>query len=291
MPKEFTVILKELENIRNLPTLPVILERVKKAVQNPNSNADQIAKIVMDDPAMMARILKVVNSPLYAGTERIDSLQMAVSRLGFTALHNIALSTSVFSSFGKAKKSSFDRVEFWRHSISTGIAANAVSVACRQNLKKRYSQDTLHLAGLLHDIGKIILENYYNEEFTQAISMTRDQGVPLCAAETQCVGATHNQIGGWLAEKWNLSPDLIEVVRWHHAPHNASEEAQELVELCHVANYICNFRMIGDGGDTISPSCQPGVLKRLGLEEETYWAILDTIVEESKKSEILLSLL
>ncbi|NCC49666.1 MAG: HDOD domain-containing protein [Spartobacteria bacterium] len=291
MPKEFPVILKELENIRNLPTLPVVLERVKKAVRDPKSNADQIARIVMDDPAMMARILKVVNSPLYAGAEKIDSLQMAISRLGFTALHNVALSTSVFTSFAKTANSVFDRIEFWRHCISTGIAANAVCTTCRSKLKRRYSPDMLHLAGLLHDIGKIILDNYYNDEFTRAIGLTKEQGVPLCAAETQCVGATHNQVGGWLAQKWNLAPELVEVVRWHHAPHNASDEAQELVEITHVANYICNFRMIGDGGDTISPSCQPGVLKRLGLEEETYWNILDSIVEESKKSEILLSLL
>ena len=108
-------IFQTLDKIRNLPTLPVVVQQLRKAVADPNSDASRIAKLIQDDPSMMARILKVVNSVLYGASVPINSLQMAVSRMGLNAVNNIAMSTSVFSTFSKAQQTDFNREDFWRH--------------------------------------------------------------------------------------------------------------------------------------------------------------------------------
>jgi len=147
-------IFQKLESIRDLPTLPMIIEKLGAAIRDPNTNAEGIAGIIEDDPAMMAKILKVVNSVLYGAREPINSLQLAVARMGLNAINNIAMSTSVFTTYKKDEQSDFDRVEFWRHCICTGIAAEVIYRRCRENLSQNYSKDLIHLSGLLHDIGK-----------------------------------------------------------------------------------------------------------------------------------------
>jgi putative nucleotidyltransferase with HDIG domain len=284
-------IFRKLESIRDLPTLPVILEKLKKEMLNPDCDATRIARIVEDDPSMMARILKVVNSPLYSGAERIDTLPLAISRMGLNAISNIALSTSVFSTFGPAWQKDFDRKEFWRHSISTGIAANVIYERRMNHLTGRYEKNEIHLAGLLHDIGKIVFEQYFHDEFVSSVLFCKQRSIPLFQMELECIGADHAQVGAWLGERWRLSEKIIETIRWHHEPTNAKEEYQELIMMCHAANYICNLVHIGDSGDAVAPAFFRGVWKRLGVDIEEISGMIEQIKEESKKSELMLSLL
>ena len=273
------------------PTLPVIITKLGEAIRDPESDAERIAGIIEDDPAMMAKILKVVNSVLYGAREPIHSLQLAVARMGLNAINNIAMSTSVFSTFPKDGQSDFNREEFWRHSISTGIAANIVYERCKRNIKQRYTRDMLHLAGLLHDIGKILFENYFHDQFMAAIQTCGEANIPLFQVELESIGADHAQVGAWLGKRWNLSEPLIETIRWHHEPENSSEPCQELVMLCHTANYICNLENIGDSGDAVAPSFFKSVWVRLGLEISDISDVVDEVNEEARNSEVLLSFL
>jgi len=284
-------ILDRLGTIRNLPSLPAVVNKVRQAVRNPRADARRIAGIIEDDPSMMTRILKVVNSAFYGGVEPITSVQQAVARMGFNAVSNIAMSTSVFSSFGRDDEAGFDREEFWRHCISTGIAANVLYDATAGNLNRRYSADVLHLAGLLHDIGKIIFEQFFHEEFAVALERCAFEHRPLFSVETEILSANHSFVGAWLGEKWNLSPEVVEAIAFHHDPENACEEYRELVMLCHAANFICNLRRIGNSGDSTAPSFVFGVWKHLGFDADDIPLVVDKIQEESAKSEILLSFL
>jgi HD-like signal output (HDOD) protein len=281
--------LKRLNTIRNLPTLPVIIQKLGKEVRNPRSDAKKVARIIEDDPAMMARILKVVNSAFYAGVEPVTSIQLAVARIGMTAVGNIAMSTAVFSAFGKAGATDFDRKEFWRHSICTGIAAGVLYDRVRSAIPSRFTKDVLHLAGLLHDIGKIVFDQYFHAEFMEAIKNGQAEQVSLLDSETKVIGEGHNRVGAWLGWKWNLTEDLQQVIRFHHDPDASDEKHWYLTGLVHTANYICNLEKIGYSGDQ-TPQFAQNVWKKFGLAVGDIPDVVDKVNEESKKSEILMTI-
>ena len=285
--------LERLQAIKNLPTLPLVIDRLNAAIRDPNSDGKRIASIIEDDPAIMARTLKVVNSAFYSGAEPITSLQVAISRLGITAIRNIAMSTSVFSTFGMGRSADgLDREEFWRHSICTGIAAGVIADSVPDRLRNRHSKDLLHLAGLLHDIGKIFYDEFFHDEYNAALRIAMLDGKPLYEVEKTVMGMDHAQAGMWLAVKWKLGTDLPNLIYWHHAADriDMDNEAGEVVALVNVANYICNVEKIGAGGDS-HPTHISAVWKRLGLSVDDISGIADKIHEESSKSEILMSLM
>lgn len=281
--------LRRLNVIRNLPTLPVILQKVSREVRNPASDAKKIARIIEDDPAMMARILKVVNSAFYAGVEPVTSIQLAVARIGMTAVGNIAMSTAVFSAFGKSNLADFDRQEFWRHSICTGIAAGVLYDRVRSSIPVRIGRDVLHLAGLLHDVGKIVFDQFFHSEFMDAIKKGHDAQISLLDSEIEVIGEGHTKVGAWLGWKWNLTDDLREVIRYHHDPEAGDPKHWHLTGLVHTANYICNLEKIGNSGDQM-PVYLESVWKKFGLAVGDISDVVDRVNEESKKSEILMTI-
>lgn len=284
-------IIDVLDSVRNLPTLPIVMQKLSSVIHDPNSDARTVARLIEDDPAITARILKVVNSSLYAGGVEIDSVSQAVARLGMNATNNVALSTSIFSAFKDPSGTSFDRNAFWKHSICVGIAACVVHAHAKPNLKKRHTNETLRLVGLLHDIGKLIMDQFMSEDFEAALRMAREQGMPLISAEFETAGIDHATLGGWLCAKWHMNEETMQPLLWHHDPDSGPPEHWEVAALCHMANYICNREQIGDGGDLAEPVCVQSVWKRLGLTVHDISTIVDEVHEEAKKSDILMSLI
>lgn len=239
---------------------------------------------------MMARILRVVNSPLYAGLAPVSSLELAVTRMGFSAVTNIAISTAVFSTFGKHGQQDFDRVAFWRHSISAGIAAQILYDRARPGMRRRYTPDLLHLVGLLHDLGKILLDQHFHADFMSAVDQAHAQQIALELAERSVLGTDHAEVGSWLGMRWRLAPQIMQVIRWHHNPAQADIEEQELVMLVHAADYICNLEHVGDGGNCTAPGFHQRTWTGLGLSARDIPEVLEEVVERSGESEVLLAL-
>ncbi|MCF8109545.1 MAG: HDOD domain-containing protein [Desulfohalobiaceae bacterium] len=241
-----------LEAIENLPTLPQVIEHLGRAMEDPDVSAKRIAKIIEDDPAIMARIMKVVNSTLYSGVQKITSLQSAIVRLGFQTVSNIAMSVAVFSTFPPQAHSeqSFDRAAFWRHCIYTGIAAEVVQNQIPEFEETDYNNTTLQLSGLLHDIGKIIFEQYFHAQFVQVVNVGHQEAFPLHEAETRLLGVNHAQAGAWLGWKWRLPEEIIEVIGHHHHPHDTHGlDHPRLVQICSLANLLVNNGQLGNSGN------------------------------------------
>ena len=281
-------VIRRLESIRNLPTLPAVIENLGAALQDPEVDVEDIAAIIEDDPAIMARIMKVVNSTLYLGVQEATSLRTAIVRLGFGAVSNIAMSAAVFSTFAPADKPGLNRTEFWRHCISTGIASDIVCQQLATFAEVRISRDALHLYGLLHDIGKIIFEQYFHEGFVAALELARKEQTPLDEAEFRMLGADHAQVGAWLARQWNLSEELIAVIRWHHRPQQAGEQNRDLVRICYLADLVVNAGQLGAGGN-VSRAHAGEIQAEFDLDNDYLLKIIKSVDSRAAQSPLLMS--
>lgn len=283
------VIFNKIEQIQNLPTLPAVISRLNKVIEDKHANAETVSNIIQDDPAMMARILRVVNSAFYGVSQPVASIQQAVSLLGFIAVKNIAITTSAFSTFSIKEQTDFNRDEFWRNSISVGIATNILYQNVKGHVQQHVASDLLHLAGLVHGIGIIIFEQYFHIKFMVALLLSQKENIPLVKAEEEALGVDHCEVGAWLGKKWNLPPDVVECIRWHHDPEKSDPKYRMLVNLCHTAKYICTLEKLGDYGDS-GPTFKQSVWRELGLSVKDIPGVVDKIKEESVKSEILLAI-
>jgi putative nucleotidyltransferase with HDIG domain len=246
------------ESIINLPTLPMIISRMIELVDNPKTSAGSLARLISTDQALTARILKLANSAYYGFPREISTVNMAIVVLGFNTVKDMGLSLSVFDMFKDAETAgAFDTTQFWEHSVGCGIAARAVARSCGHRLAGE-----AFVAGLLHDIGKVILKQYFPKEFKEIMALSSAEGASLEAIELQVIGTQHGQVGGWLAEKWNLPKIIADSITFHHAPWESKQD-NVFVAAISLADYLCHLAGIGKSGRT----------NLFPLDEQT-WAIL-----------------
>lgn len=271
------------EKIQGLPTLPAMLSTINKMVLNPRTSAKEIAQVISTDPVLTSKVLQVVNSPFYGFPNRITTVTHAIVILGFNTMKSIVLSSTIFDLFRKeGRVGGLDRAEFWKHSIACGAAA--------KTLGRRLGYAALEeifIAGLLHDIGKIVLDQFLHEKFSLALDQARLRHILLVEAEQEVLGVTHADVGGWLFEKWSLTKGLVETTRCHHNTALA-RESQKLAEIIHVADILARAIRFGNGGDARIPTLIEGAWKSLGLSETIFDDLLRETGEEIDKSTVFL---
>lgn len=232
------------QSIIGLPTLPTIVSKMIELVDNPRTSAASLARLISTDQTLTARILKLANSAYYGYPKEISTVNMAIVVLGFNTVKDMGLSLSVFDIFkSKENNSVFDIARFWEHSIGCGVASRMLA----RNYHSRNASEAF-VAGLLHDIGKIILNQYFHPEFTEITELV-STGNTLEKAEEAVIGTSHAQVGSWLAEKWNLPEIITQTIRYHHEPWNATKD-KVLVATASLANYLCHVSEIGNSGRT-----------------------------------------
>jgi HD-like signal output (HDOD) protein len=280
------------ESAEDLPTLPEIAVRLQEVVDDPYSSAKDVARIIEEDPAIATKVLKMVNSVFYAplNGEEVTQLTPAIARLGFVAVVNIALSTSVFQAFSRVQMPVFNRREFWKHSVCVGIVTSVLHDQYSEQFSQRISRDMAHLSGIVHDMGKILFERYANEEFHHAIKSAEKEDIPSVKEECRLIGMGHDEAGAWLGQKWRLGQAIQAVVRWHHDPLLCPEtDLQPLVKLVHMADYLCHQQKLGQSGN-YNPSYDQHVANELSLTDEKISEIMEIVKIEASNSEVLLSL-
>ncbi|MDD2717352.1 MAG: HDOD domain-containing protein [Candidatus Wallbacteria bacterium] len=230
--------------IKDLPTLPIVVNKIVTLVENPKASAADLAKIVSMDPALTTKILTVVNSAFYSFPRKISTISHAVMILGFGDVKNIALSISVFNIFKGKKSEALNLPEFWKHSIGVGVAARLLG----KRVKYPEAEEAF-IAGLLHDVGKIVFQRFFSTEYAKVIQYCQSHRIWIREAEKAILdGTDHNDIGEVVGEKWKLPPRLVRVLKYHHTP-LASPEADMLTSLVHAGDVFTRIRKIGDGGD------------------------------------------
>ncbi len=274
---------KLVERVQGLPTLPSMLNNINQMILNPKTSAKEVAQVISSDPALTSKVLRVVNSSFYGFPNRITTITHAIVILGFNTIKSIVLSSTIFDVFRRTvKPGDFDRTEFWKHSIGCGAAAKVVG--------RRLSYpmlEELFIAGLLHDVGKIVMDQFLPDKFAEVLGLVRKKDCLIYDAEQLVLGATHADVGAWLFEKWNLSRGLIETTRCHHNPSLASENPR-FAEIVHVADILVRAIRFGSGGDQKIPALSEAAWKSLGLQDGEMDDLLAQTGAEIEKAMVFL---
>jgi HD-like signal output (HDOD) protein len=277
-PKRF------IRSIDTLPTLPSVVAKIGELVENPAASAADINKVIRQDIALSARILKLVNSSFYGFPRRIGSVTHAVVILGFNTVRNVALSAFVVDAFA-GRDLPFGYREFWIHSLGVGVAATAL--AERRALAR--AEDAF-LGGLLHDVGKIVLHSYARAEYAAVLRRVDERDCLLVDAERELLGMTHADVGSLLLDAWHIPSHLVEVVKLHHEPEKATADP-ELAAVVHLADILTRALLVGDGGDGRVPRASHEAWRRLGLELGEMGGICRRIAGEMRKVDAFVELL
>lgn len=279
-------ILFKLKNIQDLPTLPVVMTKLSETIANQNCCAKDIVDILNNDPAIATKILKTVNSPLFCtGKQRIDSLQYAIVRLGFKEVQNIALSTAIVKMFENKKGKLFNIKEFWKHSMFTSLVAIELG---KRLPDLKLKSDELHIAGLLHGIGKIILDSYFSDDFEKSMSLSLNGNIPLYNAEEIIMGINHCELGYMIALNWNLPDVAVHAIRFYHAPNEAPEKHRDIVHVINISDYLVSCNDFGISGEVTTPNLNKTSWEQISLNASE----VQDVIESVKQNEnILASLL
>ncbi len=274
---------KLVERVQGLPTLPSMLNNINQMILNPKTSAKEVAQVISSDPALTSKVLRVVNSSFYGFPNRITTITHAIVILGFNTIKSIVLSSTIFDVFRRTvKPGDFDRTEFWKHSIGCGAAAKVIGRRLNYPMLEE-----LFIAGLLHDVGKIVLDQFIPDKFVEVLNLVRSRDILIVEAEAQILGATHADVGAWLFEKWNLSKGLVETTRCHHNPALASD-SPKFAEIIHVSDILVRAIRFGNGGDSKIPALHEGAWKSLGLQETEMDDLLSQTSQEIEKAMIFL---
>ena len=237
-----TQLLQQFDWVGHMPTIPAVLAPLLRYLQQPVEQLDmqKVTDLLAQDKSLAAQCLQMANSPLFGRWQKVDSLRGAVLSLGFHHVSDIAMSCSVLNML-PGDKSSLDPVVFWEHSLGCALL-------CRRLARNINFSDPgkAYLAGLLHDLGIVVNLWVLPQEFRAAYELAKAEGIPLHEAEQRCLGFTHCDSGHMLAERWEFSPDLIEVLTCHHAPDPSSPHAG-LVALVHIADLLCRMSGLNYG--------------------------------------------
>ncbi len=279
-----TDIRRIVERIQNLPTLPTVVTRILKLVKSPESCAQDVEAILSTDQSLTIKVMRLVNSSFYGYAGKITTLKQAVVILGFETIRSIALTATVFSAFPSRNRSLFDRELFWRHSIATGVAARMLAQAAHDP-----STEDVFLAGIIHDIGKVVLDEYAPAEFDQVLTVVQEKDCLIYEAEREVLGSSHAQIGRWLATKWGLPAELTDVIFYHHQPGNA-QRAPRWTAFVHVGDVLARTLKLGSGGDRKIPPLDPSGWALTGLDEATLKRVLATLPSEFAKADLFVQM-
>lgn len=251
-------IMKRLRYIRNLPTLPSIYKEVQGLLRSSDVPLEQVAKFLEKDQSLTLKVLRLVNSAFYGFPGRIKTVEHAVVILGLDTLHGLLMAASIIQSL-KGRGGPVDPARFWTHSFGCATISKRIASLIGADEGEYFT------AGLIHDVGKVILCGYFGEEFLKVEEYRTEHDVPGIEAESEVLGHTHEEIGGFIIKRWALPQVLYRSVANHHKPSLNSEESK-VGAAVHVANVLAYQQ--GFGNNDVPPELDDDALEFLNLTEK-----------------------
>jgi putative nucleotidyltransferase with HDIG domain len=259
-----------------------VLLRVADLIQNPATSAAQLSDVILEDQALTARLLRLVNSPFYGFPRQISTVTETLTMLGFRPVQNLLITASVVDLLGAEEIPEFSQVGLWQHAVGTAVAARLLARSAGHD-----GQESVVVAGLLHDVGKQVQLLCAPEEFVEALTLAKTEDIPLHEAERRVWGFDHCRVGRALLESWKLPARLCEAVARHHHP-GAAEQAQWESAIIHVADILAHSMELGASGEEAVPTPEESAWEWVGAPLSTLEPLMIEIEEQHRE---LLSIL
>jgi HD-like signal output (HDOD) protein len=265
-----------LKSLRELPSLPAVAMQALSVADSPSSTASDLLRVIMSDPPLAAKVLRVANSVHFHRGHDVSDLQTAIVRLGFSNMRNLLMGVAVIRSFNAYFAGApFTRADFWVHSIAVGVTASRLAGESEQ-----LCASSSFVMGLVHDIGKLVLDRVARGPFHEAIRSAREDRRPLVDVERERLGCDHAAVGGELLASWKFPRELVEPVRWHQEPRRCDEAHRPHAIILQTAEWICSTYRLGDGGDAFPGAPPPESLIRLRVTGRSIESIVESVQNE-----------
>ena len=221
-----------MKTFKVLPTIPAAASRAIQLLNESEVDMGEVADILLSDQVMAARVIRIVNSPLYKLLQEIDSVRQALIYLGPQRVFEIILTSCFLELTDSRSRSPLNMQYCWEHAFGVGLVAKKLA-----SFSDTIPQDKAYIAGILHDIGEVILSQQRRDEFTRVLVLARERELDLYQAELEVFGTSHAEVGGLLAEQWRFPEDYIDVIRHHHG--QQTDTMTTLTHLIHISDQIC----------------------------------------------------
>ncbi|MCP4594283.1 MAG: HDOD domain-containing protein [bacterium] len=275
------VVAQALSVVGDIATLPEVTVKIIETVEDPRSTARDLHEIIKRDPALSAKVLKVVNSAFYGLPGQIAGIDRAIVLLGLSAVKNLAIAASIARLFKGDKISEhFEASELWRHSVAVGLAARLIGRAGGEVA----NIDELFVAGLIHDLGILIERQAFPEKLGEVCDRCAAGEGSFLDLETSIIGADHQQFGEALTTKWRFPRHLRAVIGFHHRPGDLSPELQRLGNLIHLADVLCCKEELGYAQTASHLEITEELLDAVGITVEQLTEVRDQLVEELEEA-------
>jgi HD-like signal output (HDOD) protein len=259
-----------------MKSFPQFVVETLRKLNDPNSSASDVAASLSRDEGLVLRTLKLANSAAYGMPRNISDISEAIALLGYKNVSNIVLSATVYSVMDKGLSGyALDRGEMWRHSLTAAYTARHIATMTR-----KAPPEEAYVGGLLHDIGKVVLNDYVRFGYGIIVKLVEEEHVPFTEAEMKVLGFDHSAVGSLLIERWDLPKAYHYSTLYHHRPNELEaecEQYQSLVDIVSVANSICLMMGIGLGADSLQNYMYPEPLERLDIDD--YEKLMSELVD------------
>jgi HD-like signal output (HDOD) protein len=219
--------------IKTLPSIPELYYEVVRELQTPYPSIERVGNLISQDIAMSAKLLQMVNSAFFGLRQRISNPTQAAALLGLDVLKSLVLVVHIFTEQDGLSVEGFSLKTLWTHSLSVGILSQ--DIALQQNIEKSATEDAF-IAGLFHDVGKLILMVNLAQPYSRALSVAREKRLPLTEVEKEILGASHAEVGAYLLGLWGFAEPIIQAIAFHHQPTRCKDSSFGPLTTVHVAN-------------------------------------------------------
>ena len=252
-------------------SLPKNYFQLQEALNDPDKTFQDIGDIISCDPALTARLLKIVNSPFFGFPSGIETISHAISIIGMNQLTDLALATLVIYQFQGIPNSLFNMQKFWRHSMACGVAARSIA-----EFRGEKNVERFYLAGILHDIGQLVILKKEPALARDAFFRSKEQQENIYQSERELMGFDHADVGGELLKAWELPPRLVEAVAFHHQPQAAKRYPFEAAVI-HTSDYIVHVLKVGSDAEFSEPQLYSKSWDIIGLDADDFEFMKDKV--------------